>query len=217
MVAVVAIGCQTPYRQGMGFTGGTRVQAVGPGAYVVSAQVNGFTSQGTAYEYAARRAAEVCPYGYQLADRTTGASTSYWRTSPSSVQKVDKPEVTLMVQCNEPRPAPMAAQPQAPIAMPAPPADSARWWCATNPDGTGGACQRELTACRQFQSQMVAQGNQLAECAPRDRAFCFAESTPIGGGTLACSSDATGCLVWRDFVVANPASGTVTSDCAEQR
>jgi hypothetical protein len=101
MVAVIAsaTACATPYQE-MGMRGGVEAHPIGDGSFAVHARVNGFTSHGTALEYAHRRASEACPGGYDVMDRATSAKTSYW-VSENSVSRVDKPEVTLIVRCRE--------------------------------------------------------------------------------------------------------------------
>lgn len=117
VVVIVCAGCRTPYQTTMGFTGGVEARPIGNGVYVVNARVNGYTSQGTAIEYAYRRASEVCPYGYQVDNSAASSTSSYHRTFGGGVQEVNKPEVTIVVRCNQ---APVAsAAPTAEPVMPA--------------------------------------------------------------------------------------------------
>jgi len=91
--------CATPYQR-MGFMGGYSDRKIGPMTHSIDVQVNGYTSAGTALEYAYRRAGELCPDGYvvlnALADKSSTAIVN-----GNTVNEIDKPEVALIVQCKE--------------------------------------------------------------------------------------------------------------------
>lgn len=59
ILLVVLLGCATPY-QAKGFRGGYQDEAVGDGTYIITVNVNGYTSTSTAFKYFQRRAHEVC-------------------------------------------------------------------------------------------------------------------------------------------------------------
>jgi hypothetical protein len=92
----------------MGVRGGFEETPLGNSMYVVHSRVNGYTSQGTAVQYAYRRAAELCPSGFDLADKSDSSTSSYWRTS-YGLEEINKPEVTIVVRCK---------------------AQESTWWCA---------------------------------------------------------------------------------------
>lgn len=97
LVCALLGGCVTPYQQ-MGLSGGYADQALGGGRYSIDVRVNGYTSAGTALQYAYRRAGELCPGGYDVVNALADKSTSYIATG-NMVQPVNKPEIALIVQC----------------------------------------------------------------------------------------------------------------------
>lgn len=64
---VAALASATPYQE-KGFRGGFETTDLGGGRYMISVEVNGYTNRNTAIEYTYRRAAEVCPAGYDVVD-----------------------------------------------------------------------------------------------------------------------------------------------------
>lgn len=87
------VACRTPY-QSMGFRGGYRDKSLGPDRYLVEVEVNGFTSRGRALEYLHRRAGELCPMGYVVVDRESGA---HYQLVGQSV--VTKPNASAVIEC----------------------------------------------------------------------------------------------------------------------
>jgi hypothetical protein len=80
----------TPYQQS-GIRGGYETRQLGGNRWLIHVEVNSFTSQSTATEYAYRRAAEICPNGFDPVDRSS--STEY------TAQGDAKPGSVLVVQC----------------------------------------------------------------------------------------------------------------------
>ena len=83
---VMTTACATGYHP-MSFTGGYEEHALGGGVTSVHVRVNGYSTDGAALEYAYRRAAEVCPGGYDVVSQEAARDNS------------NKPEVTLLVRC----------------------------------------------------------------------------------------------------------------------
>lgn len=57
--ALCAIGCTTPY-QAKGMRGGYTDRDLGDGTYLITVNVNGYTSRAKAFEYFTRRAHDLC-------------------------------------------------------------------------------------------------------------------------------------------------------------
>lgn len=167
IIAVLA-GCVTPY-QPMGFSGGYEETPLGSDTYVVHASVNGYTSQGTAVQYAYRRAAELCPAGFDLADKSESSTSSYWRTS-YGVQQINKPEVTIVVRCRAPE---------------------STWWCAGS-----GRCEANPGFCEAQRSADSAPCSPASAviCAP---AGCFGSTAGCGDAERAASRDGSACRLRR--------------------
>jgi hypothetical protein len=210
MTVVVALaGCQTPYQTTMGFTGGVVATPVGNGTYVIRSAVNGYTSQGTAYAHAYRRAGEICPGGYQLADSANSSTSSYWRTT-YGVQQVNKPEVTLVIQCSQqPRP---AAATHAPTQ---PPSSTIRWWCVAHTGGRLGDCYRGREWCEHRRSSSLAMDATTTYCEPKPVAVCFgvAIATAPGGSDDSCHTTDDACAAQREYVIAHPDQATALTEC----
>lgn len=89
------------------------------GLYVVSVRGNAIGGSGEAITAAHERANELCPDGYNIEDSASASSSSYLRTT-YGVQQIRKPEVTIVVRCDQPeQPAPRPAA-AAPTAAPEP-------------------------------------------------------------------------------------------------
>lgn len=213
MLLVVAFcaGCPTPYQTTMGFTGGTKATPVGNNVYVIRSAVNGYTSQGTAIEYAYRRAGEVCPRGFQVADSAATQKSSWWRTSQYSVQRIDKPEVTLVVQCNAAPPPQVAEPTPSPTSGPlgAAAAGPSLWWCTYLPGTLAGHCDRSQDGCDRMRSSMTNAGYSLADCYEQQEAFCYNESSPQGIVVPMCEPTMQSCEFAHDG-----SKGVVLSACA---
>ncbi len=99
-VACAACATMTPY-QPKAFTGGYTDRQLAPDTYLVTVEVNGFTSAATAYEYFHRRASELCaPLTYEVLDSNTDAKLGAIVTS-SFVGVVKKPEIFGRIRCRQ--------------------------------------------------------------------------------------------------------------------
>src|SRR3569832_882870 len=103
MLLMHLVGCATPYQQ-MGFSGGYADKEIGNNRYLVTVKVNGFTDRATALEYLDRRAAELCPTGYDIVDRAAGDNGGVVVTR-SFISENHKPEEDAVIQCRVTRPA----------------------------------------------------------------------------------------------------------------
>jgi hypothetical protein len=84
----------TPY-QAKGLRGGYEDQDLGGGRYLITVDVNSYTSSSEAMQYAYRRAGELCPSGY---DPITGdRATDYVNIGGKTYNKGSS---TLVVQCH---------------------------------------------------------------------------------------------------------------------
>jgi hypothetical protein len=209
VVAAIVSGCQTPY-QTMGFTGGVDATPLGNGAYVIHSAVNGYTSQGTAVQYAYRRASELCPHGFRLADSATSSTSSYMPNGFGGIQQVNKPEVSIVVQCN--------------AALTPPNRDAVNeraWWC-TDVEGTDvGGCYRTRARCEENRDNLGSGEFTFSPCREQDVAACFKwERVPDddAGVVTSCHPSFGACRSHRDFVAANnKLPARVLEDCQRSR
>lgn len=65
LIAITVVGCATPY-QPQGLTGGFKDFEAQPGVHYVSYRATAFTDLDTTIQYWHRRAAEICPSGYDI-------------------------------------------------------------------------------------------------------------------------------------------------------
>jgi hypothetical protein len=93
MVLAIVSGCATPY-QSKGFRGGYTSRPLGPSRWIIEVKVNSYTSRSTAIEYSYRRAAELCPGGFDPidADRST-------RDYDMNGTNMPKTTAVLVVEC----------------------------------------------------------------------------------------------------------------------
>jgi hypothetical protein len=97
-----------------GFVGGYSDTQLADGVYMIDVEVNGYTSRGTALEFLYRRAYDLCPTGFDVMDRESGQDTTYWRTSQTTVQAIEKPNVSAVIKCKlSPQPAQYSGPPGA--------------------------------------------------------------------------------------------------------
>lgn len=97
MVLAGLAACATPY-QPEALGGGYTNTRLSRGMYSVQVNVNSYTSQGTALEYAYRRAGELCRNGFDVIDGTKTQSDFYVRYG-STVSNLPKSSVSLIVKC----------------------------------------------------------------------------------------------------------------------
>lgn len=197
-VVLVSIGCATSYQR-KGFSGGYSDTQLGPGRYSVDVQVNSYTSQGTALEYAHRRAGELCPAGYDVVDESKAQSDFYIRTG-NTLQNAPKANVALIVECRRPaaivsgppgggsslpaesidalRPAPAAATGARVVKV-----DTRPMYCSVRTDDHAeGACALSASVCNERREQLsMKTGEQYGECAESPGAACFNANGVIDG------------------------------------
>ncbi|WP_045856500.1 CC0125/CC1285 family lipoprotein [Teredinibacter purpureus] len=70
-------GCATAYGK-YGFSGGYKDKQLDDGSIEVSYQGNGTTSPETVELYWEKRAAELCPSGYDIVSKENGGHSSYY-------------------------------------------------------------------------------------------------------------------------------------------
>jgi hypothetical protein len=200
VVAGVGIGCGTPY-QPKGFSGGYSDTELGAGRYSVDVQVNSFTSQGTALEYAHRRAGDLCPAGYDVIDGSKSQSDFYIR-SGNTLQNAPKANVALIVECRRAVVAasgrsadngtstPQTIDPFRANAPATPPStrvvktDTRPMYCSiAEADHDEGVCSLDVRICNERREQvMLKSGAQYRDCAPAAGAACFNANGLIDGG-----------------------------------
>jgi hypothetical protein len=74
LVLLVVVACKpTPYQR-LGAEGGYSDKRLAPGRYLVRVRVNQHTSHAKLLEYFDRRASELCPRGWDIAEGLTGKS-----------------------------------------------------------------------------------------------------------------------------------------------
>lgn len=196
MAVVVVAACHTPY-QAEGVRGGYSETQIAADTWAVHARVNGFTDRGTAMEYAYRRAGELCPGGFDVQDAETSTDVSYHPNGYNNgVNRVEKPEVTLIARCRAQAVAP------APVAVQGPPGGAPRpettadgrlviygentyWWCyAGGPTNSDGRCLETEFACKEDRAKGVANGLAWGECHSQWAVACFFGKAPLTGQNL---------------------------------
>lgn len=193
------MGCATPY-QPKGFSGGYSDQELGAGRYAVDVQVNSYTSQGTALEYAHRRAGELCPAGYDVVDGSKSQSDFYIRNG-NTLQNAPKANVALIVEC---RRAAIAVQgppgttetapsqtidpfktsaPSTPASTRVVKTDTRPMYCAVSTKNREeGVCSLEAAICSERRDKLAQKtGDQYGDCVPAPGAACFNAITVIDG------------------------------------
>lgn len=114
-LAVVAVGCATPYQRMGVIGGGYANELVGPREFLVRFRGNGYTSMGLTYQYVLRRAHEICPTGYDVLDQMGSAQTSSffsWTSGSLLAFSETSPETAARVRCHgEPSAAALAPPP----------------------------------------------------------------------------------------------------------
>ncbi len=97
LAALAATSCATPY-QANGFRGGYEDTNLGAGRWLITVHVNAYTSRATAVQYTYRRAAELCPYGFDPVD-STSETTYHTANFGNGPQEYSKANAVLVVQC----------------------------------------------------------------------------------------------------------------------
>lgn len=92
LLVLAVAACATSYRSA--YTDRT----IGPGRWLVTVKVNGYTSSADAEDFAYRRAAELCPGGYDILSNNQGADISTYNG-----QVISKPTASLAVACKAAR------------------------------------------------------------------------------------------------------------------
>lgn len=160
-IVVAMTGCATSYQ------GATAHQTLGGGAFLITADGNGFTGSSTIEHYKYRRAAELCPGGFDVIDASNSTRTNLATfDGGKTYNTVNKPSGSLAIVCKGMEPMP----------PPSPPT-KVTFWCSTNVDLAMGSCFPSLARCSAFRSTMLQgcpEGStcQTTECAVRSAAFC---------------------------------------------
>jgi hypothetical protein len=183
--------------------------------YVVSVRGNAIGGQGEAVAAANERANQLCPDGYEIQDSAAGSTSAYLRTS-YGYQQIQKPEVTIVVRCDRPEPAPPPPTPQPPAQRlpPTAPAAVARWWCYTQNGGQVGMCDRNPVQCETWRATSVPLYRDTSPCEPRALAYCFGVSF-VGqvGSTDMCVPTPEACINQRNFTLGHPEQESALTAC----
>jgi hypothetical protein len=111
VVLALMAGCATSYQSA------TSHQAIGGGAYLITASGNGWTGSSTVEQYKYRRATELCPGGFDVIDANQSMRTSVTTfDSGKTYQTINRPSGSLAIRCK-----------QAPAAN----AGAGGFWCST--------------------------------------------------------------------------------------
>lgn len=198
-VAIAGVGCVS--------VDATRIRR---GLYVVSVRGNAIGGQGEAVAAANERANQLCPDGYSIEDSAAGSTSAYLRTN-YGYQQIRKPEITLVVRCDQQDP-PSAPQPATPAAQAAPAV--ARWWCATFLGGRQGACFRSPSWCERSRESALRIDSAVSPCAPASTAMCFGVAYPDQEGSDdICHPDRATCVVQRAYALGHPELARVLTEC----
>lgn len=184
MVTALA-GCSTGYHP-KSLTGGYSDSDIGGGRHSIDVEVNGYTSSGTALEYAYRRAGELCPSGYDVVNSLADKSVSYAKIG-DSVQQVNKPEVALIVQCHDqadstdaphgeppdrsPQQVPVEDEQQTPAQRKIVVGDAPLWCTAHAANLMSGNCEKTKEMCETMRAQLGS--GDLGECVALGAVACF--------------------------------------------
>lgn len=184
-VVIGCVACATPY-QTKGFRGGYSEVRAGD-RWIVSVEVNSFTSRSTAIVYAYRRAAELCPAGFDERGADVASRDFYVRTG-NVVQNAPKSSASLVVSCRSPvAPTPAVAErPQHWVEDGIHVIATDHRFSCFDASPTIRVCASDRTTCDRFRSVMnsgspdCAESNAMACYRSRDRvtaqvaAMCFA-------------------------------------------
>ena len=222
-----AAACGTPY-QPKGFLGGYSNNDLGGGRHTIDVEVNGYTSAGTALDYAYRRAGELCPDGYDVVD---GSKTdrAYVYATKNFVASGTKPEVAIVVQCKSPAEPTATAEPVAERAMrvSATPASEPRnvvtgtrpIYCTSLVDDPSiGLCSLHLANCERMRADLIAKGNDNGPCEQRAGAACFNVENAIDGQhSTFCAPSVKNCETRLAEAQSNPDLIVGTATCGVYR
>lgn len=176
-LCLVLTGCATSYQSA------TAHQVLGPGAYLITADGNGWTGSSTIEHYKYRRATELCPSGFDVIDANQSMRTHVGTfDGGKTYQTINKPSGSLAIRCRVAVRAP-AMPPRAPTPT--------SFWCSTNIDVDIGNCFDSLAMCSGFRSAMLKDcppgGTcQTTECEAKTTAFCAPQT--------GCYSTQTACF-----------------------
>lgn len=228
--AVLLSGCPTPYQR-MGFRGGVAESPLGGGRWMIRVEVNSYTSRSTAVEYTYRRAAELCPHGFDPIDADR-SSRNFYATFDGgrTVQNMPKSSASLVVQCREPVSVARAEQSRESRAelLTLPPEHQPKWkpgerpattmdfpwWCAEN-SIIGSRCYRTKTGCVDNTTAMAKEGLVYGECYGVPVAACYRVRSRIRTGVLeTCTVHPSHCREARDHVRINRSEDyEILSEC----
>jgi hypothetical protein len=208
LVGLGLVACATPY-QSRGFRGGYDEKQLGPDRYMITVKVNSYTSRSTAVEYSYRRAAELCPGGFDPIDADRESLDFYIRNSDGTYYNAPKASAMLVVQCRrvvaatsrpssndvdtgdaEPTNVPERPSRTTAPAMPPNPSTEKGFWCTSR--GDFGACFKKPGACELYRREVTGKhcatnlpGScpmAMGACAEQPRAICAAAgcyTTPL--------------------------------------
>jgi hypothetical protein len=180
------------------------------GLYVVSVRGNAIGGQGEAIAAANTRASELCPNGYEIQDSAAGSTSAYLRTT-YGYQQIRKPEITMVVRCDQPEPAPPPPAPRQPSTANA---AVARWWCATFLGGRQGACFRSQSWCERSRESALKIDSAVSSCAPASTAMCFGVAYPgQEGSDDMCHPNRATCVIQRAYALGHPEMASVLTEC----
>jgi len=160
---MVAGSCRTPY-QPAGVRGGYTDHDLGNDTYSIDINVNSYTSQGTAMEYAYRRAGELCENGFDVVDGRKTQRDFYVRTG-NVVQNAPKSEVAMIVHCRTSLASTLErGDPPPRSAAPPPSKRSSALAPAPSPGDPDVVLRPERPACVVSESGQALCGFNLARC-----------------------------------------------------
>jgi hypothetical protein len=217
VVTLALSACMTPYQR-MGFSGGYDEKMLDNGDYVVTVKVNGFTDRATALEYLHRRAGELCPQGFDFADRTGGDNGGIVATR-DYVGENHKPEEDAVVRCKK---AP-AEEAEAPVPERAPTGMKRKIvygerpiFCSPLPtDDNAGPCFLDEAVCNETRAK---DPDAHGTCESRSAVACFnARRTLDDTHASFCSVSVKACEAERASYEQNPDFTNVIKMCGVYR
>lgn len=171
LIGMVALmGCATSYESA------TAHQPLGGGAFLITADGNGWTGSSDIEHYKYRRAAELCPGGFDVIDANQSMRTNVATfDGGKSYNTINKPSGSLAIRCKA---APIQAAP--------------RGFMCTTGEMDIGTCFRRQIECERFRLEFAKrcpEGNtcETSACAPATAAFC----APSG-----CTTTPKACLAF---------------------
>lgn len=188
--------------------------------YVVTADGNGFTSRSTISEYMYRRAAELCPGGFDLVDSDTSTRSSLATfDGGKTYTTINKPSGALAIQCRAPErpevaPKPTVRHPERRVVRGQRPI-----YCTMSAaDRDVGMCSLVEALCESVYESMTNAGSSYTACTPAKAAACFNAVRVLSDDRITvCAPSISDCEAQLDAFKRNPDYTVSADECGVYR